>query len=139
MTARTTSRPVARISIGEVIRRLRDEFPDVSISKLRFLESEGLIEPERSPSGYRKFSAADLERLRYILSAQRDRYLPLKVIKEHLDAIGRGLEPTDLPAVRSIVRQAAPAGYRWSALVAAVVKSTPFAMSTVAEGQGGSR
>ena len=81
------------MSIGEVLNRLRPDFPDVSISKIRFLESEGLVEPERTASGYRKFSYADLERLRYILTAQRDHYYPLKVIKEHLDAMERGLEP----------------------------------------------
>lgn len=81
------------MSIGEVLNRLRPEFPDVSISKIRFLEAEGLIEPERTPAGYRKFSLTDLERLHYILSQQRDRYYPLKVIKEHLDAMERGLEP----------------------------------------------
>lgn len=85
-----------RLSIGEVLNRLRPEFPDVSISKIRFLESEGLIDPERTPSGYRKFSYADVDRLRFILEQQRDKYYPLKVIKEHLDAMARGLEP---PAV----------------------------------------
>jgi DNA-binding transcriptional MerR regulator len=83
------------VSIGDVLNQLRDEFPDVTISKIRFLESEGLIEPGRTPAGYRKFSLADVQRLRYILSVQRDRYLPLKVIREQLDAIDRGLEPTD--------------------------------------------
>jgi DNA-binding transcriptional MerR regulator len=82
-----------RMSIGEVLNRLRPDFPDVSISKIRFLESEGLIDPERTASGYRKFSYADLDRLRYILEQQRDRYFPLKVIKEHLEAMERGLEP----------------------------------------------
>lgn len=81
------------MSIGEVLTRLRPDFPDVSISKIRFLEAEGLVEPERTPAGYRKFSLADLERLRYILTQQRDRYYPLKVIREHLDAMERGLEP----------------------------------------------
>lgn len=81
------------MSIGEVLGQLRPEFPDVTISKIRFLESEGLIAPERTPSGYRKFSREDLSRLRYVLAVQRDQYLPLKVIKEHLDAIDRGLEP----------------------------------------------
>jgi DNA-binding transcriptional MerR regulator len=81
------------MSIGEVLNRLRPEFPDVSISKIRFLEAEGLVEPERTPSGYRKFSLSDVERLHYILTQQRDRYYPLKVIKEHLDAMERGLEP----------------------------------------------
>src|SRR5215472_14865177 len=72
------------LGIGEVLTLLRGEFPDISISKIRFLESEGLIEPARSPSRYRKFDAADVERLRYILTAQRDEYLPLRVIKERL-------------------------------------------------------
>lgn len=83
----------AYLSIGEVLGRLRNDFPDITISKIRFLESEGLIDPQRTPSGYRKFTAADLERLRYVLLAQRDQYLPLRVIKENLDALDRGLEP----------------------------------------------
>jgi DNA-binding transcriptional MerR regulator len=74
----------AYFGIGEVLARLRGEFPDVSVSKIRFLESEGLIEPARSPSGYRRFDESDIERLRYILTAQRDQYLPLRVIKERL-------------------------------------------------------
>ena len=73
---------------------LRPEFPDITISKIRFLETEGLVLPTRTPSGYRKFAHADIERLRYVLAAQRDRYLPLKVIREELDALDRGLEPT---------------------------------------------
>ena len=89
----------ARLSIGEVLAQLRSDFPGLNISKIRFLESEGLIEPERTPSGYRKFSARDVERLRYVLTCQRERYLPLKVIKEHLDAIDRGLEPPALDGV----------------------------------------
>lgn len=72
------------LSIGEVLDSLKEDFPDTSISKIRFLESEGLIEPERTGSGYRKFYEADVERLRYILSLQRDHFLPLKVIKERL-------------------------------------------------------
>ena len=85
----------AFMSIGEVLSQLRAEFPDVTISKIRFLEAEGLIEPERTSSGYRKFSRDDVARLRYVLAAQRDRYLPLRVIKEHLAALDRGLEPSD--------------------------------------------
>ena len=81
------------LSIGEVLATLRAEFPDVTISKIRFLETEGLVQPARTPSGYRKFSHADVERLRYVLGAQKEHYLPLKVIKEHLEAIDRGLEP----------------------------------------------
>ena len=79
------------MSIGSVLALLREDFPDVTISKIRFLESEGLISPERAPSGYRRFSQADCDRLRFVLTAQRDRYLPLKVIKEQLDSIDHGL------------------------------------------------
>jgi len=71
-------------SIGEVLVSLKAEFPDITISKIRFLEAKGLIEPERTPSGYRKFYEADVERLRSILKMQRGEYLPLKVIKERL-------------------------------------------------------
>jgi DNA-binding transcriptional MerR regulator len=83
----------AYLSIGEVLNKLRGDFPEITISKIRFLESEGLIEPQRTPSGYRKFTNVDLERLRYVLIAQRDQYLPLRVIKENLDALDRGLQP----------------------------------------------
>jgi DNA-binding transcriptional MerR regulator len=76
------------LSIGAVLTQLRPEFPDVTISKIRFLESEGLVQPRRTPSGYRQFTAADVARLRFVLAAQRDHYLPLKVIKEQLDAAG---------------------------------------------------
>ena len=93
---RPVSSSRARLSIGEVLTRLRGDFPGLNISKIRFLEAEGLIEPERTPSGYRKFSERDVERLRYVLTAQREHYLPLKVIREHLDAIDRGLEPPSL-------------------------------------------
>lgn len=83
----------AYYGIGEVLAQLSAEFPDVRISKIRFLESEGLIEPARSPSGYRRFSRHDVQRLRYILTAQRDHYLPLRVIKEKLDSDEAELEP----------------------------------------------
>jgi DNA-binding transcriptional MerR regulator len=78
--------PISRgqLGIGEVLAQLRPEFPDISTSKIRFLEAEGLIEPERTRSGYRKFGTADLQRLRRILTLQRDSYLPLRVIKERL-------------------------------------------------------
>jgi DNA-binding transcriptional MerR regulator len=79
-----------RLTIGEVLAVLRDDFPDVTISKIRYLESEDLVHPQRTPSGYRKFSRADVRRLRYVLAAQRDQYLPLRVIKEHLEALDRG-------------------------------------------------
>lgn len=87
----------AYMSIGEVLSKLRPEFPDITISKIRFLETEGLVEPQRTPAGYRKFTTQDVERLRYVLAAQRDQYLPLKVIKDHLEALDRGLEPAPTP------------------------------------------
>ena len=94
----------SHMTIGDVLARLRDEFPDITISKIRFLESEGLIEPERTPAGYRKFSQDDVERLRYILSAQRDSYLPLRVIKEQLAARDEGAVPPQLErAPRTLV------------------------------------
>ena len=74
----------AYLGIGEVLVELRGEFPDISVSKIRFLESEGLITPARSPSGYRRFGPADVDQLRFILTAQRDQYLPLRVIRERL-------------------------------------------------------
>jgi DNA-binding transcriptional MerR regulator len=99
-------------SIGEVLAELRQEFGDVTISKIRFLEAEGLVEPQRTAAGYRKFRPADVDRLRYVLRAQRDHYLPLRVIKEHLDALDRGLEPpaTALtsPRVPRVVPESAP-------------------------------
>jgi len=83
----------AFLSIGEVLAQLRPEFPDTTISKLRFLESEGLVEPERTAAGYRKYSREDVARLRYVLTAQRDHYLPLRVIREQLEAIDNGQSP----------------------------------------------
>ena len=74
------------LSIGEVLSHLQEEFPDVTISKIRFLESQGLIDPERTPSGYRKFYDLDVERLRFILHEQREHFLPLKVIKDRLES-----------------------------------------------------
>ncbi len=85
---------LAGMSIGAVLDLLRGDFPDVTISKIRFLEAEGLVTPERTASGYRRFTAYDCARLRFILTAQRDQYLPLKVIKAQLDAQPDG----ELPA-----------------------------------------
>lgn len=81
---------LALLSIGEVLARLRADFPDVTISKLRFLEAEGLVEPQRTSAGYRKYSVDDVDRLIYVLAAQRDRFLPLRVIRDHLAARDRG-------------------------------------------------
>nr|WP_042182148.1 MerR family transcriptional regulator [Kibdelosporangium sp. MJ126-NF4] len=92
------------MSIGTVLGQLRAEFPDVTISKIRFLESEGLVLPGRTPSGYRQFTAADVERLRFVLRAQRDQYLPLKVIKHQLAAVdrGEGPGPRGLPGAEQV-------------------------------------
>ena len=83
-------------SIGEVLATLRDEFPDITISKIRFLESQGLIDPERTPSGYRKFRDNDVGRLSWILAQQKQNFLPLKVIKARLDAAGPDALPADI-------------------------------------------
>ncbi len=95
----------SRLGIGAVLERLRADFPDVTISKIRYLEAEGLVTPERAPSGYRRYSAADVERLAFVLTAQRDRYWPLKVIREHLDAYDRGLRPS-LDGAAQVVEEA---------------------------------
>ena len=83
-------------TIGEVLNQLKEDFEDITISKIRFLESEGLVSPDRTDSGYRKFSDDDINRLRFILTAQRDHYLPLKVIREQLDRLDAGQAPPDV-------------------------------------------
>jgi DNA-binding transcriptional MerR regulator len=88
-----------RLNIGEVLDLLRSDFPGVTIPKIRFLEDKGLVKPERTAAGYRKFSSEDVDRLRYVLRMQRDHYLPLRVIGDHLDAIDRGLEPPPIEPV----------------------------------------
>jgi len=98
--SRSLNHDPSHLSIGEVLNILREEFADVTISKIRFLESQGLIDPERTPSGYRKFYESDVSRLRWILHQQKENFLPLKVIKERLDRMGE-----EQPApVQSIAR-----------------------------------
>ncbi|MBY6541355.1 MerR family transcriptional regulator [Rhodococcus sp. BP-349] len=109
------------MSIGSVLDRLRPDFPDVTISKIRFLEAEGLISPERTASGYRRFSVEDCERLRYVLTAQRDHYLPLKVIKEQLDALDNGIRAVGPDGVTT-----SPKGPRVLALAPGSVSPTEF-------------
>ena len=87
-------------SIGQVLAILRPDFPEISISKIRFLESEGLVAPQRAASGYRRYTDADVERLRYVLEVQREHYVPLRVIREHLDQMDRGQTPPSLGVVR---------------------------------------
>lgn len=110
MTAPETS-ALGGMSIGAVLELLRPDFPDVTISKIRFLEAEGLVTPQRAASGYRRFTAYDCARLRFILTAQRDQYLPLKVIKAQLDAQSDGElplsgSPYGVPRLVSVVNGA---------------------------------
>jgi DNA-binding transcriptional MerR regulator len=86
--------PSDGFTIGEVLNQLKEDFEDITISKIRFLESEGLIYPDRTESGYRKFTEDDVDRLRFILTAQRDHYLPLKVIREQLERLDAGQRPS---------------------------------------------
>jgi DNA-binding transcriptional MerR regulator len=102
----TVSRRASRVTIGQVLEQLRSEFPDISPSKIRFLEAEGLIEPARSESGYRRFTAGDVDRLRYILTVQRDEYLPLRVIKERLEARDSSKPPAPANFTRSELLEA---------------------------------
>ncbi len=108
------------LAIGAVLARLQEEFPDLTLSKVRFLDAQGVVSPQRAGSGYRRYTERDVDRLRFVLRCQRDRFWPLKVIREALDAYDRGLEPApdqrptvpagaddpDLPAVDALV----PAG-----------------------------
>ncbi|MGA8045568.1 MAG: MerR family transcriptional regulator [Dermatophilaceae bacterium] len=89
-TPRSARRESTRLTIGKVIARLRPEFPDLSVSKVRFLEAEGLLTPTRTGSGYRTYTDHDIERLRYILAAQRDHFWPLRVIRDALEALDKG-------------------------------------------------
>ncbi|MGE3621522.1 MAG: MerR family transcriptional regulator [Acidimicrobiia bacterium] len=105
----------SHLSIGEVLSLLQDEFPDITISKIRFLESQGLLDPERTPSGYRKFYESDIEQLRWILQQQKENFLPLKVIKDRLEeSAAAGLVvPPDEPAAgvgEPAAAEGAPAG-----------------------------
>ena len=102
MTSRTSAeRPY--LSIGEVLGLLLEEFPDITISKIRFLESQGLIVPERTASGYRKFYDDDVERLRYILTEQKDKFLPLRVIKDRLDTPPAGTERPEPRGIKNVL------------------------------------
>ncbi len=94
---RSASAARGLMSIGEVLAHLRTEFPDTTISKLRFLEAEGLVTPRRTPAGYRKYSWDDVSRLRYVLTAQRDQYLPLRVIRDQLAAGAAAVQPVSRP------------------------------------------
>ncbi len=121
----------AHLSIGEVLSLLREEFPDVTISKIRFLESQGLLDPERTPSGYRKFYDEDVERLRWILRQQRENFLPLKVIK------GRLIDQPDPTAAIELAAEVAAASTPVFAGSAPGVVPDPQAPQTSIPGRPG--
>ncbi|GAB4098692.1 MerR family transcriptional regulator [Sinomonas halotolerans] len=107
MAAAQSERRGARaLNIGEVLAMLAEDFPSMTASKIRFLEEKGLICPQRTPAGYRQYSEGDVERLRFVLALQRDQYLPLKVIKDYLDAVDRGESPEGLPGAARIAPRA---------------------------------
>ena len=93
--AGVSTKPV--FSIGKVVERVKGEFPTISVSKLRFLEDQGIVSPARTASGYRKYSAADIERVRFCLSRQRDSFLPLRVIREQLAQLDAGQTLSEVP------------------------------------------
>ena len=104
--AQSERRGAGALNIGEVLAMLAEDFPSMTASKIRFLEEKGLICPQRTPAGYRQYSEGDVERLRFVLALQRDQYLPLKVIKDYLDAVDRGERPESLPGGASIAPRA---------------------------------
>ncbi|WP_045878807.1 MerR family transcriptional regulator [Pseudofrankia sp. DC12] len=108
--AESDARMAAKVlNIGEVLDRLRVDYPDITLSKIRYLEAEGLVEPARTSANYRKYSAGDVARLGYVLHAQRERYLPLRVIKDELAAMDRGEAPPAAPAGPRAVPATPPA------------------------------
>jgi DNA-binding transcriptional MerR regulator len=131
------------LSIGEVLALLQDEFPDVTISKIRFLESQGLIGPERTPSGYRKFYDGDVERLRFILREQKEHFLPLRVIKDRLENGAPEAAPNGAAVPREGLPVAEPAAREpaWMAQAqpapASASASDPPGEATVAEDPAG--
>lgn len=120
------------LSIGQVLARLTPEFPQLSSSKLRFLEVQGIVTPVRTESGYRKFSQADVERLRLALTLQRDHYLPLVVIREYLEDVDAGRDPAPPTSVPSIVP--APRRYRRDELLSAAGASPQLLNDAISTG-----
>jgi DNA-binding transcriptional MerR regulator len=127
----------AYLSIGEVLSLLKEEFPDVTISKIRFLESQGLLDPERTPSGYRKFYESDVERLRWILRQQREHFLPLKVIKGRLREATGGTQPADENGVAGAASGGVrPAPTSAGAAASPGAPAAPVSMPAVVPGGG---
>ncbi|WP_438353216.1 transcriptional regulator FtsR [Microbacterium sp. CJ88] len=131
-SARGHSSSAGLLSIGQVLARLTPEFPALSASKLRFLEVQGIVSPTRTESGYRKFSPADLERLRLALTLQRDHYLPLPVIRDYLADVDAGRDPAPQASVPSIVP--APRRYRRDELLAAAGASPQLLNDAISTG-----
>jgi len=124
------------LSIGQVLAKLSPDFPDLSPSKLRFLEEQGLVSPSRTESGYRKFSASDIERLRLILVMQRDQYLPLRVIKDHLEA-SEASDLSGLPQAVGLAKDSglvAPQRYTRAELVKAAGATSNLVQDAVSAG-----
>ncbi|GAB3604427.1 transcriptional regulator FtsR [Microbacterium aureliae] len=118
-TARERSASAGLLSIGQVLARLTPEFPTLTSSKLRFLEVQGIVSPTRTESGYRKFSQADLDRLRLALTLQRDHYMPLGVIRDYLEDVDAGRDPAPQAAVPPPSIVPAPRRYRRPELLTA--------------------
>lgn len=113
---RSTGASAPLLGIGQVLARLQPEFPELTPSKLRFLEEQGLVTPARTAAGYRKFSAPDVERIEFVLAMQRDHYLPLKVIRTHLEEIDAGRTPA-LPGATAVPARPAPTRLRRDELI----------------------
>jgi DNA-binding transcriptional MerR regulator len=103
---------VPSMNIGAVLGILKQEFPAVTVSKVRFLEDQGLVSPQRTPSGYRRFSQADVERLRFALAAQRDSFMPLRIIRERLAALDAGVGESVAPPARVVTSDGESVGTR---------------------------
>lgn len=127
------------LTISAVLEELREEFPDLSVSKVRFLDAQGLVSPGRSESGYRRYSESDVDKLRFVLRAQRDRFWPLKVIREALDAYGRGLTPEGeafTTAVPSVPKPAQDPDAPSAADLAAPVETLSLTREELSRGSG---
>ncbi len=134
-TRAATGSPSDGFTIGEVLNQLKEDFEDITISKIRFLESEGLVYPDRTESGYRKFTEDDVDRLRFILTAQRDHYLPLKVIREQLERLDAGQRPsTAAPPPSTVPRDGRDGGEGAGVPRAAEIAQALEAMSSTEPG-----
>ncbi|WP_395243344.1 MerR family transcriptional regulator [Agromyces sp. MMS24-K17] len=130
---RPSGAPAPLLGIGQVLGRLQPEFPELTPSKLRFLEEQGLVSPARTAAGYRKFSESDVERIEFVLAMQRDHYLPLKVIRAHLDEIDAGRTPA-LPGATVAASRPAPTRLRRDELLRETGAAGPLLDEAVSVG-----